>query len=233
MKKIFVLMLALMSFVGCYSDSDIEVPSMWNEIEMKMEKTDLSALEVLKSADYWVSTKRYHYTLPNGEGEEWCSVDLEIGRSVSGGTPYVERRAVTSDNVWREYYSAHSYGLYEQCCDHVMPRHYKDMELEVSDGIITAIKVDGKSYSFNVVAYDEKSVLIESTLWKLTDFGPLDSEGKHTIEKVYPYGRILFERQTAESPDWEKQYDVDGDEWIKNHEETCEGWQEYINQYAK
>ena len=229
MKKIFVLMLALISFVGCYSDSDIEVPSMWNEIEMKMEKTDLSALEVLKSADYWVATKEYCYTLPNGEGEEWLLHDLELGITKSGGTPYKEGTVVTSDNIWKECYSAHSYGLYDLCCDHVLPRHYKEMELEVTDGIITAIKVDGKSYSFNVVAYDEKSVLIESTLWGTMDYGT-GPDGKAVPEKPYPYGRFLFERQTAESPDWEKQYDVDGDEWIKNHEETCEGWQEYINQ---
>ena len=222
MKKIFVLMLALISFVGCNNDSDIdidiEMPSMWDEIEMKMEKTDLSALEVLKSADYWVPTKMYLYTQPNGEGDERCMQDLELGISPSGSTPYVERRAVTSDNVWREYYSAHIYAFYGDICDHVMPRHYRDWELEVLDNTITAIKKDGKTYSFKVVAYDENSVLIESNYW-----GSI----KH------PYGRFLLERQVAETLDWEKQYDVDGDEWRKNHEETCEGWQEYINQYAK
>lgn len=229
-------MFALIILVGCNQDSDvvdIEVPSMWDEIEMKMEKTDLSALDVLKSADYWVSTKRYHYTQPNGEGEERCSKDVELGIYPSGGTPAIEGTVVTSDNIWKECYSAHSYGLYDLCCDHVLPRHHKDLELEVSDGTITAIKRDGKTYSFKVIAYDENSVLIESTLWETKLFGPLDSEGKPTIKKVYPYGRFLFERQVAESPDWEKQYDVDGDEWRKNHEETCEGWQDYVDQHTK
>lgn len=221
MKK-FVSMFTLILLVGCNQDNnvvDIEIPSMWDEIEMKMEATDLSALEVLKSADYWQATKMYYYTLPNGEGEEHCLHDVELGIFASGGTPYVEGRAVTSDNVWREYYSAHAYKLYGvDDCEHILPRHHIDWELEISDGTITAIKKDGKTYSFKVIAYDEKSVLIESNYW-----GSINR----------PYGRFLLERQVAESPDWEKQYDVDGDEWRKNHEETCEGWQEYINQYAK
>lgn len=231
MKKIIPI-LSLILLVGCYSDSDIEVPSMWDEIEMKMEETDLSALDVLKSADYWVTTKMYLYSLPNGEGEEWCLEDVDLGIPISGGTPAIEGTVVTYDNIWRDCYCAHSYSLYEHSCDHVMPRHHKDLELEVSDGIITAIKSDGKTYSFKVVAYDENSVLIESTLWGYDDWGR-DSEGNRVLEQSYPYGRYLFERQVAETPDWEKQYDVDGDEWRKNHEETCEGWQEYINQYAK
>ena len=227
MKKIFVLMLALMSFVGCYSDSDIEVPSMWDKIIMEMVTPELSALDVLISGDVWHSTKEYCYTLPNAEGEEKLIVDYELGSGVT--QKGCEKIKIFPNNTLREYDESYSYRLYDQCCDHVLPDHYKEMKLEVSDGTITAIKRDGRTYSFKVIAYDENSVLIESTLWGSNDYGT-GPDGKAVPEKPYPYGRFLFERQEAESPDWEKQYDVDGDEWIKNHEETCEGWQEYINQ---
>lgn len=219
MKKIFVLMLALMSFVGCNNDSDIdidiEMPSMWDEIEMKMEATDLSVLEVLKSADYWQATKIYYYTLPNAEGEERCSQDVELygGYRGAGGDPS-ERFNIISDNKIRFYrYMGHPF----TCDEHRMPNIYWDFDLEMEDNIIMSVKgnqyplEDDKTFSFKVIAYDENSVLIESNMWSLIGSNKM----------TYPYGRLLFERQTVESPDWFDQFE-DRDAFYKWHEENCD-----------
>lgn len=220
MKKIFVLMLALISFVGCNNDGDIdidiEMPSMWDEIEMKMEETDLSALEVLKSADYWQATKIYYYTLPNAEGEERCSQDVELYGGYRGaGGDLSERFNIISDNIIRFYrYMGHPF----TCDEHRMPNIYWDFDLEMEDNIIMSVKgnqyplEDDKTFSFKVIAYDENSVLIESNLWYIITSNP---------KMTYPYGRFLFERQTVESPDWFDQFE-DRDAFYKWHEENCD-----------
>ena len=228
MKKIFVLMFALISFVGCNNDSDIdidiEMPSMWDEIEMKMEKTDLSALEVLKSADYWQATKIYYYTLPNAEGKERCSQDVELNGGYRGaGGDLSERFNIISDNIIRIY---RYMGQPFTCDEHRMPNIYWDCDLEIVDNTITSVTGsqiyydDDKTYSFKIIAYDENSVLIESTLWGYDDWGR-DSEGNRVLEQSYPYGRLLFERQTVESPDWFDQFE-DRDAFYKWHEENCD-----------
>ena len=218
MKKIFVLMLALISFVGCNNDGDIdidiEMPSMWDEIEMKMEKTDLSALEVLKSADYWQATKIYYYTLPNAEGEERCSQDVELNGGYRGaGGDLTERFNIISDNKIRFYrYMGHPF----TCDEHRMPNIYWDCDLEIVDNTITSVTGsqsyydDDKTYSFKIIAYDENSVLIESNFWSM-----------FASKIAYPYGRLLFERQTVESPDWFDQFE-DRDAFYKWHEENCD-----------
>lgn len=218
MKKIFVLMLALISFVGCNSDSnlDIEMPSMWDEIEMKMEETDLSALEVLKSADYWQATKIYYYTLPNAEGEEHCFQDVELYGGYRGaGGDLSERFNIISDNIIRFYsYMGHPF----TCDEHRMPNIYWDFDLEMEDNIIMSVKgnqyplEDDKTFSFKVIAYDENSVLIESNLWYTITSNP---------KMTYPYGRLLFERQVVDSPDWFDQFE-DRDAFYKWHEENCD-----------
>lgn len=236
MKKIFVLMLALISFVGCNNDSDIdidiEMPSMWDEITMKMNATNLSALDVLKSADYWQATKVYFYTLPNAEGDEYCYQDLDLHgyyHYTTGGDG-IKKMKITSDNMMRCYMFMPNYYTPTKCEEHLVPNFYWDYDLEIADNTITSVigpqyhyngEDKDETFSFRVLAYDENCVLIESNLWHFIDYGPLDSEGKPTIEIAYPYGRLLFERQTVESPDWFDQFE-DRDAFYKWHEENCD-----------
>ena len=188
-------MLSIVAFCNCTKAEDDNL-SVWNNVEFSMNKTNLSVVEVLLSADYWVASKLYYYTEPNAKGEEKFGYDMELQSSVLDGSGLHMFR-MFGDKVFREYGA----GVPSPNPSQNIPPHYRDFDLKIEDNTICAIVKDGKTYSFRIVAYDDNKVLVESNYWKSYKYN-----SKAEVEKVYSYGRILFERKVATSPDWEDRY---------------------------
>ena len=66
MKKILFLMLAAVLLCNCNTANENDI-SIWDKIQSEMDKTELSAVEVILSADYWLASKAYYYTEPNAQ----------------------------------------------------------------------------------------------------------------------------------------------------------------------
>ena len=98
------------------------------------------------------------------------------------------------DGIYRQY----SVGISNPDPSKHIPPCYKDFKLEIDDNGVGSIYRGDKKYSFRVIAYDEKSILIESDFWSSHKFN-----SKAEIVKTYPYGRVFFKRKVATSSDWE------------------------------
>lgn len=194
MKKILCILFALAAFCNCNTANENEI-SIWDKIQSEMDKTELSAVEVILSADYWLASKAYYYTEPNAQGEEKIGYDLGEDGHLDGANPHMFRMLI--DGVYRRY----SVGISNPDPSKHIPANYMDFKLEIDDNGVGSIYKDDKKYSFRVIAYDEKSILIESDFWCSHKFN-----SKAEIVKTYPYGRVFFKRQVATSSDWEDLY---------------------------
>lgn len=194
MRKNLFLMLTAVLLCNCNTAKENDI-SIWDEVQSKMDKTELSAVEVLLSADYWLASKAYYYTEPNAQGEEKIGYDLGEDGHLEGANPHMFRMLI--DGIYREY----SVGYSHPIPSHHIPANYKDYRLEIDDNGVGSIYKGDKKYSFTVIAYDEKSILIESDFWCSYKYN-----SKAEIVKTYPYGRVLFKRQVATSSDWEDLY---------------------------
>ena len=72
MKKYLYILFATCLFASCNNDNLFDDP--WG-ISSEFEKTNLSAIEVLSSAEAWRGVDIYHYTEPDGKGEKYHAGD--------------------------------------------------------------------------------------------------------------------------------------------------------------
>ena len=81
MKRIIIIMVSIMSFIGCSKED--EGQNLWENIITTMSESQFSAMEIMIAADFWTEVRTHHYTEPNGKGDEYISF---VGESQDGQT---------------------------------------------------------------------------------------------------------------------------------------------------
>ena len=207
MKKLSALLLAICLFTSC------QKYNLWDEEGYKFKHTNLSALEVLTSAELWSDNylERYFFTEPDGKGEQF-KPDPELGQIPSGGQLSIILSA-TADKL-RFYYS-----------DSAMPPFYKyyveyDI-VEVDKNRIVYANDAGETLSWKIVKYDEDKILIES-----------DRMGYHFADTGYPYCRTILHKRTPADENWEEVY-ISYEEYIEIRKQQEEEYWEQRREQEK
>ena len=69
MKKLSYILLSVCLFVAC-NHRDIDLDKLLSNNRYKFAETNLSAIEVLSSAELWTIANMYYYTKPDGKGKK-------------------------------------------------------------------------------------------------------------------------------------------------------------------
>ena len=175
MKKYLYILFATCLFSSCNNDNLFDDP--WG-ISSEFEKTNLSAIEVLSSAEAWRGVELYYYTETNGKGDKYHLEDpselLGISEPIYVFTP----NTITS---------------YEY--DGSIPAiYYIESALENVDGKMFRYKFLYDESYMKVLDYDEENVLIETNGHQLI---------RNDI--TYDYAIIHFKQFDAK-PGWKDKY---------------------------
>lgn len=207
MKKLSALLLAICLFASC------QKYNLWDEEGYKFKHTNLSAMEVLTSAQLWSDNylERYFFTEPDGKGEQF-KPDPELGQIPTGGQLNVIFSV--SDDKLRFYYtdsgSIPFLKYYDEC---------PIVEVD-KDRIVYTNRV-GEELSWKIVKYDEDKILIES-----------DRMGYHFTDTDYPYCRTILHKRTPEDENWEQEY-LSFEEYIEKRKQLEEEYYEQKRQREK
>ena len=174
MKKYLYILFAACLFTSC--NDGLLFDDYLNELGYEFEETNLSALAVLTSADYWEDNYRenVYSTKPNCEGKIYKPKDhpLPVGGS------FKTTLSVTSDKI-RFYHVDTSY-------PHLAPynRFYSDSPIVHIDN--NEIVFEGGGV-WKIVRYDENKIVIDVHMPEFQYSGD-----------YYPYGRIIFHKKTSD-----------------------------------
>lgn len=166
MKKLSVLLLAICLFVSC-NNKDIDIDKALGKNRYKFAETNLSAIEVLSSAELWQCVNFCFYTKPDGKGKK-----MDPSKYVGFSVP---RYAFTSDTM-TSYLFVSS----------IPYRYYVEHPLEIVDDNMLLYDADHKDDIYiKILDYDEEVVYIETNGYR--SFSPDDD-----IE--YGYARMYLKR---------------------------------------
>lgn len=192
MRKYFIAMISIFAFVCCNKENGKE--DIWEDIFLSVRKTEMSAMEVMSSADFWKEVRTHHYTEPSGKGEEYIS--YAEGKLIDGHTLKI---IAIKDSKFFNYVSNTAI---------TTPYYYSSSMNKLGEDLYSIDK-DSKSYYFKILAYDETNLIIETDYFSLSKSNP-------NGEKSYPYSIVHFKRQFAESPNWADKY-ISYEEYLKNN----------------
>lgn len=175
MKKYLYILFATCLFSSCNNDNLFDDP--WG-ISSEFEKTNLSAIEVLSSAEAWRGVDIYHYTEPDGKGEKYHAGDPS---DLDGG--YVPLYAFTPNSITSYVY-----------VDAVPAIYYIESALENVDGNMFRYKFLHDESYMKILDYDEENVLIETN-------------GMQCLRNdiTYDYAIVHFKKHDAK-PGWKDNY---------------------------
>lgn len=184
MKKCLYILFATCLFSSCNNDNLFDDP--WG-ISSKFEKTNLSAIEVLSSAEAWRGSDIYYYTEPNGKGEKYHMGDPS---KLEGGS--VPLYAFTPNSIISYVYDGAVPAIY-----------YIESALENVDGKMFRYKFLYDESYMKVLDYDEENVLIETN-------------GRRLIRNdiKYEYAIIHFKIHDVK-PGWDDHY-ITYEEYLKH-----------------
>ena len=147
-------------------------------IGSKFGKTNLSAIEVLSSAEAWRGVDVYYYTEPDGKGDKYHSGDPS---KYDGGSAILY--AFTPNSITSYVY-----------VDAVPAIYYIESALENIDGKMFRYKFPYKESYIKILDYDEENVLIETN-------------GMQCLRNdiTYDYAIVHFKKHDAK-PGWKDNY---------------------------
>ena len=173
MKKYLYILFVASLLASCNSLFD----EPWG-ISSEFEKTNLSAIEVLSSAEAWRGVDIYYYTEPGGKGEKYHQGDPS---KLYGGP--VPLYAFTPNSITSYVY-----------VDAVPAIYYIESALENVDGNMFRYKFLYDESYMKILDYDEENILIETN-------------GQQLIRNdiTYDYAIIHFKQFDAK-PGWKDNY---------------------------
>ena len=183
-KYIFILFTACL-FTSC--NDGLLFDDYLNELGYEFEQTNLSALAVLTSADYWNDNymERIYSTKPNCEGKIHRTKDYLTPVGLGGGT----KISVTTDQI--RFYSHNTTGVPAPPYNN----YYSDCAiLKVDNSELIFLNRLGTEVKWKIVMYDEDKIMIECS----TSF---QYDG---IE--YSYCRFILHKKMSYDDSWDDKY---------------------------
>ncbi len=187
MKKIlFAIAVLTFGSIGCNRADESLLPA-WRNIAVKLQDTNLSAIDVIKSADMWQATMQYCYTEKGAKGDMVEAFDCESKNNYLLGV--LPHTFSVDDDLYLSYSHSTSYVN--------MPGVIIEYDFTIVDNLEYVLhhKFSNKEYSFKIIAYDENSLVVETDIEgysKSINFDP--QSGKHEI-KEYPYSIFVFRKR--------------------------------------
>ena len=172
MRKLICLFFTACLFASC--NDGILFDDYLNELGYEFKETNLSALDVLTSADYWEDNylENVYSTKPNCEGKVYKPKDhlMPVGGS------HKTTISVTLDRI--RFYNIDSSGILSAPYNH----YYSDSPIAHIDNNEIVFE---SGNVWKIVRYDEKKIVLDI---HMPDF---QFGGDH-----YPYGRITLQKET-------------------------------------
>jgi hypothetical protein len=176
MKRFLFMMLAVVVLAGCSKED--ENKNVLDNIITSMSESQLSAMDVMVSADCWNVKIIYQYTEAGGKGNSKLYYDSENQKleGASRGASY----KVANGNM----YEYRSHPIYST------PYYYTYSLSGGGNNFTIVRKHDDLSKTMSIVAYDDNSMVIEY-------YNP--------TKKDYPYSREYIVRWSPSDEFWYRQ----------------------------
>ena len=194
MKKImYVLLLVILFACSKENDNLTEI----EKIKLSMSSTNLSAEDILKSAEYWQSAKEIYYSEPDGNGEEY----IMDRTNLVGGSLY--KYLKVEDNTLKQYYNSYMIGVGSYAPQKILKKYLMS---DVASNEWELTHYTGAKFYFNILAYDDGKILISTNLWRMTN-----NQG------TFGHSIVLFTKQNSR-PEWFDKC-IDEEEYLNTHKE--------------
>ena len=209
MRKLICLFFTACLFASC--NDGILFDDYLNELGYEFEETNLSALDVLTSADYWEDNylENVYSTKPNCEGKVYKPKDhlMPVGGS------HKTTISVTLDRI--RFYNIDSSGILSAPYNH----YYSDSPIAHIDNNEIVFE---SGNVWKIVRYDEKKIVLDI---HMPDF---QFGGDH-----YPYGRIILHKKTGRLDDKYVSYEESMEAYRQEKQEYWESKTiEYLEDYV-
>lgn len=172
MKRILFMMLAVVMFAGCSKEDENQ--NQLENIIQQMGQSQLSAMDIMKSADCWSTKIIYQYTEAGGKGDSKKYYDSN--QALEGASRNCSY-GVKDGNLYE--YRSHPLSGY--------PYYYTYALSGAGNSFSLVRKHDSLAKTMNIVAYDDKSMVIEF-------YNPAIKE--------YPYSREYIVRWSPSDEYW-------------------------------
>lgn len=173
MKKIFYCFVVAMLLAACSKEDENQ--NVWENIITSMGQSQLSAMDVMASADCWSTKIIYQYTEAGGKGDSKKYYDSnQVLEGASRSCSY----GVKDGNLY-EYRSHPVYGN---------PYYYTYALSGSGNNFSLVRRHDGRGKTMSIVAYDDNSMILEF-------YNPTN--------KSYPYSREYVVRWSPDDYFWE------------------------------
>ena len=177
MKRLFVMMLALVVFTGC-SKEESKILSEGDKITRSIKQVDTPLMNVLKSGKFWEESRAFAYTEPDGKGEELALFDAEISASAEGSWQPYEVLVFSNEQLMK----------YIPMTKLVRTYHYYDFDITKFENNTFTFTRNSEEYYLKVLAYNEKSIWVETNCYDVDK----NYQKKYGRADSYPYVRILY-----------------------------------------
>lgn len=209
MRKLICLFFTACLFASC--NDGILFDDYLNELGYEFKETNLSALDVLTSADYWEDNylENVYSTKPNCEGKVYKPKDhlMPVGGS------HKTTISVTLDRI--RFYNIDSSGILSAPYNH----YYSDSPIAHIDNNEIVFE---SGNVWKIVRYDEKKIVLDI---HMPDF---QFGGDH-----YPYGRIILHKKTGRLDDKYVSYEESMEAYRQEKQEYWESKTiEYLEDYV-
>ena len=209
MRKLICLFFTACLFASC--NDGILFDDYLNELGYEFKETNLSALDVLTSADYWEDNylENVYSTKPNCEGKVYKPKDhlMPVGGS------HKTTISVTLDRI--RFYNIDSSGILSAPYNH----YYSDSPIAHIDNNEIVFE---SGNVWKIVRYDEKKIVLDIHMLDF-QFG-----GDH-----YPYGRIILHKKTGRLDDKYVSYEESMEAYRQEKQEYWESKTiEYLEDYV-
>lgn len=174
MKKVLFMMLAVVMFAGCSKEDENQ--NQLENIIQSMGQSQLSAMDIMKSAECWQVKIIYQYTEAGGKGDSKLYYDPE-NTKLEGGSRGANYRVADGN-----FYELRSHPL------NSYPYYYTYALSGTGNSFSLVRKHDSLAKTMNIVAYDDKSMVIEF-------YNPAIKE--------YPYSREYIVRWSPNDEYWD------------------------------
>ena len=174
MRKIFYCVIVALILAACSKEDENQ--NVWENIITSMGQSQLSAMDIMKSAECWKVKIIYQYTEAGGKGDSKLYYDPE-NQKLEGASRGANYR-VADGNI----YELRSHPLTG------VPYYYTYALSGTGNSFSLVRKHDSLAKTMNIVAYDDNSMVIEF-------YNPAIKE--------YPYSREYIVRWSPSDEYWD------------------------------